>query len=70
MSMSFGQYFLGVSYIGMARCIAGGSFIAGWLTISGIYLGIFVSCVLSRVIFTCSGAAMGSLGEGKKYVWS
>ena len=37
MSMSFGQYFLGVSYIGMARCIAGEGFIAGWLTISGIY---------------------------------
>ena len=29
MSMSFGQYFLGVSYIGVARCIAGESFIAG-----------------------------------------
>lgn len=29
MSMSFGQYFLGVSYIGVAGCIAGGSFIAG-----------------------------------------
>ena len=62
--MSFGQFFVGVSWIGVAIAIAGGSFIAGWLAVSGVYWGIFASCAVARLMFACWGAAVWCLGVG------